>query len=72
MRNLSIYLHRLHDGKDYLFGYYEYDGNDYETDARHLAAEPRNQRWLSVTDPLQVRLQGEKTWAMMELVYHND
>ncbi len=39
MRNFSIYLHRLDDGKDYLFGYYEYDGKDYQADMNHLAAD---------------------------------
>ena len=72
MRNFSIYLRRLDDGKHYLFGCYEYDGKDYQADMSHLAAEPRNEKWLSVTDPLQVPLQGEKSWAMMELVYHNE
>ena len=72
MRNFSIYLHRLDDGKDYLFGYYEYDGNDYQADMSHLSAEPCNQKWLSVTDPLQVPLRGEKSWAVMDLVYHNE
>jgi L-rhamnose mutarotase len=71
MKNFSIYLHKLDDGKDYLFGYYEYDGKDYQADMNHLAAEPRNQKWLSVTDPLQAPLRGEKSWAMMDLVYHN-
>jgi len=72
MRNFSIYLRRLDDGKDYLFGYYEYDGQDYQADMSHLAAEPRNQKWLSVTDRLQAPLRGKKSWAMMELVYHNE
>ena len=72
IRDFSIYLRRLDDGKDYLFGYYEYDGKDYQADMNHLAAEPRNQEWLSVMDPLQVPLRGEKSWATMDLVYHNE
>jgi len=37
-----------------------------------LAAEPRNQKWLSVTAPMQIPLAGERAWATMQEVYHND
>jgi L-rhamnose mutarotase len=72
MKNFSIYLRQLDDGGYYLFGYYEYDGADYEGDMAKLAAEKRNIEWLSVTGPMQKPLRGEKTWAQMEEVYHND
>jgi L-rhamnose mutarotase len=36
-----------------------------------LAAEPRNQAWLTVCDPMQIPLKGEKTWAAMERVFYN-
>jgi L-rhamnose mutarotase len=72
MKNFSIYLHRLDDGNYYLFGYYEYDGSDYRGDMIKLAAEKRNIEWLSMTDPMQKPLGGQKTWAQMEEVYHND
>jgi L-rhamnose mutarotase len=72
MHNFSIYIHPLDDGKYYLFGYYEYTGTDYKGDMEKLAAEPRNQKWLSVTAPMQVPLSGEQAWAMMKEVYHND
>jgi L-rhamnose mutarotase len=71
MQNFSIFMHKLDDGKYYLFGYYEYTGTDYKADMAKLGAEPRNQEWLSVTDPMQVPLAGEQSWAMMKEVYHN-
>jgi L-rhamnose mutarotase len=71
MHNFSIYIHRLDDGKYYLFGYYEYTGSDYKGDMDKLAAESRNQQWLAVTGPMQIPLPGEKSWAMMEEAYHN-
>jgi len=71
MHNFSIYMRQLDDGKYYLFGYYEYTGTDYKADMERLGAEPRNQRWLSVTSPMQVPLSGEQAWAMMKEVYHN-
>jgi len=71
MHNFSIYLHEI-DGKYYEFGYYEYTGNDFEGDMAELAAEPRNKKWLSICDPIQIPLKGYKSWAEMEDVYHND
>ena len=71
MHNFSIYIHQLDDGKYYLFGYYEYTGTDYKADMAMLSAEPRNQKWLSTTDPMQIPLSGEKSWAQMQEVYHN-
>jgi L-rhamnose mutarotase len=70
--NFSIFIHRLDNGRSYLFGYYEYVGADYEADIAKLAAEPRNQQWLAVTDPMQIPLPGEPSWAIMEEVYHNE
>ena len=72
MRNFSIFLARLPDGKPYLFGYYEYHGDDYEADMASLAAEPRNGEWLAMTDPMQVPFPGESSWTIIEEVYHND
>jgi L-rhamnose mutarotase len=46
-------------------------GADYKADMEKLGAEPRNQKWLSVTGPMQAPLSGEKSWAMMKEVYHN-
>jgi L-rhamnose mutarotase len=71
MHNFSLFIPQLDDGKYYLFGYYDYTGADYAGDMAKLSAEPRNQKWLSMTDPLQVPLAGEKSWAKMQEVYHN-
>jgi L-rhamnose mutarotase len=71
MHNFSIYIHQLDDGRYYLFGYYEYTGTDYEGDMRKLALEPRNKQWLQMTDPMQAPLHGEKSWSMMQEIYHN-
>jgi L-rhamnose mutarotase len=71
IRNFSIFLRQLDEGQYYLFGYYEYAGSNYDADMARLAAEPRNKEWLLTTDPMQIPLKGEKSWAMMEEVYHN-
>jgi len=71
MHNFSIYLKELEDGRFYLFGYYEYTGTNYAADMARLAAEPRNQEWLSSTDPMQIPLPGETSWSVMREVYFN-
>jgi L-rhamnose mutarotase len=70
MHNFSIFIHEL-DGKYYLFGYYEYTGTDYKADMAKLAAEPRNEKWLATTGPMQIPPPGEQSWSMMKEVYHN-
>ena len=72
LRNFSIYMRQLDDGKHYLFGYYEYDGTDFEADMAKLNTEPRNKEWNSVTKAMQIPLKGERSWAVMEEVYHDD
>lgn len=72
VRNFSIFVRQLDDGNYYLFGYYEYTGRDYQADMARLGNEERNMKWLAVTDPMQIPLKGEKGWAMMQEVYHND
>lgn len=69
--NFPIFIKKLDSNHHYLFGYYEYTGNDYQRDMERLAAEPRNKQWLSVTDPMQIPLPGEKSWSIMHEVYHN-
>jgi len=71
VHNFSIFLHQI-DGKWYEFGYYEYRGDDYEGDMAKMEAEPRTREWLKVCDPMQIPLEGEKSWAIMEQVYFNN
>ena len=71
MHNFSIFIHRFDNSKYYLFGYYEYTGNDYKRDMEKLAAEPRNQQWLNQTDPMQIPLPDQRSWSLMREVYYN-
>lgn len=72
IRNYSIYLK---EPENILFGYWEYCGTDFETDAAMMAADPRTQEWWDVCipcqEPLETRKEGE-WWAMMEEVFHHD
>ncbi len=71
-RNFSIFLVQLVDGECYEFGYYEYWGDDLETDMAKLDAEPENIKWLQLCDPMQSGiLPGEKGWKRMERIYYN-
>jgi len=70
IRNYSIYLK---DG--FLFGYYEYIGDDYAADLAKIAADPVTQEWWKHTDPCQEPLSTRKEgewWAIMEEVFHCD
>jgi L-rhamnose mutarotase len=75
LRNYSIYLRKLADGKYYLFSYFEYVGGDFASDMAKMAADPETQRWWAVCkpcqEPLPDRAQGE-WWAGMEEVFHQD
>lgn len=70
IRNYSIYLK---DG--FLFGYYEYIGEDYAADMAKMAADPVTQEWWKRTDPCQEPLSTRKEgewWTIMEEVFHCD
>jgi L-rhamnose mutarotase len=75
IRNYSIYLRRLPDGKHYLFSYFEYIGTDFEADMAKMAADPTTQKWWDVCkpchNPLPDRAEGE-WWADMQEVFHVD
>ena len=75
IRNYSIYLRKLPDGKHYLFSYFEYVGEDFAADSAKMAADPETQRWWGVCkpchEPLPDRAEDE-WWAGMEEVFHQD
>lgn len=75
IRNYSIFLRRLPDGKHYLFSYFEYIGDDFAADMAAMAEDPRTQEWWSVCQPCQEplvnRAEGE-WWSDMEEVFHVD
>jgi L-rhamnose mutarotase len=71
MENFSIFIHQFDDGKYYLFGYYEYTGDNFEKDMAELAVKERNIEWLKVCDPMQIPFEGESSWSEMEQVYYN-
>lgn len=75
IRNYSIYLRQLGDGRHYLFSYFEYHGSDFAADMAKMAADPTTQQWWSLCGPCQEpvadRASGE-WWADMGEVFHTD
>lgn len=75
IRNYSIYLRRMPDGRHCLFSYFEYTGTDFSGDMARMAADPTTQEWWAVCEPCQQpfddRAEGE-WWAGMEEVFHHD
>ena len=71
IHNFSIFIQKFEGDHCFLFGYYEYTGSDYRGDMERLADEPRNRQWLSLIDPMQFPLPGERSWSIMREIYRN-
>lgn len=75
IQNYSIYLKKI-EGKNYLFSYFEYIGDDFDQDMKKMAADPETQRWWKETDPCQIPLPDAAAkgamWSDMEEVFHTD
>jgi L-rhamnose mutarotase len=75
IRNYSIYLRQLDDGRHYLFSYFEYVGDDFAADMARMIADPVTKRWWAECVPclelLPDRAPGE-IWSPLEEVFHLD
>ena len=70
IRNFSIYITEI-ASKRYLFNYFEYTGQDFESDIRRIAEDPETKRWWKETDPCQFQLSTRKrgaNWSDMEML----
>lgn len=75
IRNYSIFLRELDDGRPCLFSYFEYHGTDFAADMRKMASDPETQRWWKLTDPCQEPLANAapgEWWSEMQEVFHCD
>jgi L-rhamnose mutarotase len=73
LQNVSVHKAEI-GGKQYLFFYCEYTGDDFDADMVKMAADPATQRWWKETDPCQEPLpdaaaQG-KIWSDTKEVYY--
>jgi L-rhamnose mutarotase len=58
-----------------LFSYFEYVGDDFESDMAKMAADPKTQEWWSIMEPMQQPVENRKEgewWANMDEVFHLD
>lgn len=70
IRNYSIFLR---DG--ILFAYFEYVGEDFESDMRAMAADPATQRWWALMEPMQEKwptATASDWWSNLTEVFHVD
>ena len=51
IRNYSIYLRTLADGRPYLFSYFEYVGENFTADMALMIDDPVTQRWWAECVP---------------------
>ena len=68
--NYSIFLK-----DDRLYSYFEYLGDDFESDMAKMAAHAKTQEWWAVIGPMQEPLETRQSgewWAEMEEVFHSD
>lgn len=73
IKNYSIYLQKIGD-KYFLFSYFEYAGNDFDSDMKKMAEDTATQRWWKETDPCQLPLPDalakKQVWTSMDEVFH--
>lgn len=68
--NYSIFIK-----DDYLFSYFEYEGNEFLKDMEHMKNDKTTQQWWDLTNPCQEPLPTRKDgewWSYMEEVFHMD
>ncbi len=56
-----------------LFAYFEYTGNDFESDMRKMASHEETQKWWDVVKPLMEPVEDRKSgefWADMDEIFH--
>ena len=75
IRNFSIWLVEYKPDEYLLFGYFEYDGDDFEADMKAMSEDATTRRWWKETAPCQVPIPTagpEDQWVMMEEVFYHD
>jgi L-rhamnose mutarotase len=75
LRNYSIFVRELDDGRPYLFSYFEYVGSDFAADMRTMSEDPATQKWWALCEPCQEPLANrarDEWWAQMREVFHHE
>lgn len=75
IRNYSIHLGEIEEGKYYLFAYFEYDGDNLDMDMEKMAEAEIMQKWWELTDACQIPCPTSdigEFWMPLEEVFYND
>ena len=75
IRECNIRNYSIFEKEGYLFGYFEYVGQDYAADMAKMAADPTTQRWWTFCEPCQQPVASAKPgewWTTMEELFHTD
>lgn len=70
IKNYSIYLFR-----DILFSYFEYHGENFESDMALMASDSKTQDWWALMKPMQLpvaEVNDNEWWKDIEEVFHLD
>ncbi len=70
IRNYSIYLY-----DDNLFAYFEYHGDDFDSDMKLMASHQKTQEWWELMKPMQdpvAEADESEWWKNIEEVFHLD
>ena len=70
--NYSIFLK---EPENLLFGYWDYEGEDFEADMAAIAADPKTRDWWALCSPCQLPFETRgpgEWWATMTEVFHLD
>lgn len=75
IKECNIQNYSIYSRGDYLFTYFEYVGEDYESDMAKMAADPTTQKWWDIVKPLMEPLADRAEsdfWSDMVEIYHLD
>ena len=75
IKECGLYNYSIFIKDNYLFAYFEYEGNDFAADMNKMAQHKETQRWWDVVKPLMEPLETKKPgefWADMDEIFHLD
>ena len=68
----NIHNYSIFRTDDVLFTYYEYTGNNYESDMKKMDSDPTMQKWNEITDPCFIKTDDDEFYVAMKEVFHID
>lgn len=75
IRECHIHNYSIYQFGALLFAYFEYTGDDFESDMKKMAAHEKTREWWAIMGPMQRPVENRKEgewWADMNEVFHQD